>query len=473
VNAPSWSGAYTYDGFGNQPTNIAYIAYDGNGNVTQFGPSGSLTAQSYDVANGLATVDTNGAYTYNSANQRTYFRNSSGTETLYIYGPGGKKLATYTITGTNPVAFTLQSENVYFAGRLISAEGNAVAVDRLGSVRWSAATGAHTYYPYGVEYNTTTNDTEKYGTYTRDSLTGLDYAMNRYYASFWGRFMTPDKSSRGASKGNPQSWNRYAYTLSDPVNRNDPSGLCTDMIAGITMSSGSMPAFNGLAGNLGASMAFPYNEGMGSSVASVIAQGSGPNASTEVALASILNTLANNPGSIDIVAYSGGAAAFTDAYGQLTAAQQDRIGSVLYISPGVNGLIQVVPDKTTVVFGSGYADFGATFATVVPVGTPVIWTGCDHSDLACLATAAGQQLRADKANGGCHDPMTYSLIGAPGGGATPAQYGNPWLGGSIVDDPFLYLDWMLGPGNIVGSDDGDDDDQETSVSSVIHWDLPE
>jgi hypothetical protein len=54
-----------------------------------------------------------------------------------------------------------------------------VAVDRLGSVRWNAARGGHTYYPYAVEYSATANDTEKYATYTRGTLTTLDYAMKR------------------------------------------------------------------------------------------------------------------------------------------------------------------------------------------------------------------------------------------------------------------------------------------------------
>jgi RHS repeat-associated protein len=99
-----------------------------------------------------------------------------------------------------------------------------VAVDRLGSVRW-ATMASHTYYPYGVEYTATANDMEKYATYTRDTLTGLDYAVNRYYASIWGRFISPDPSWSSADLRNPQSWNRYAYTLNDPINGNDPSGL--------------------------------------------------------------------------------------------------------------------------------------------------------------------------------------------------------------------------------------------------------
>jgi len=171
----------------------------------------------------------NNAYAYSSTNQRVYFHNSAGTASLYIYGQGGKKLATYTVgIANNQVSFTLQSQNVYFAGKLISAEGNAVAVDRLGSVRWNAASGSHTYYPYGAEYNATPNNTEKYATYTRDNLTGLDYAMNRYFYSAWGRFMSPDPYSGSAHLGNPQSWNRYTYTTNDPVNRRDPQGLNDD-----------------------------------------------------------------------------------------------------------------------------------------------------------------------------------------------------------------------------------------------------
>src|ERR1700691_809946 len=272
ANPPLWSDAYTYDGFGNltgvtgsgggapslsvsvnaatnqiSPTNILY---DGNGNVTQFGPSGSLTTMAYNVANRMATANSTNAYAYDPANQRVYFRNSAGAETLYVYGAGGKKLATYTIAGITgtQVNFTMQSQNVYFAGKLISAEGNAVAVDRLGSVRWNAASGGHTYYPYGVEYSATTNDTEKYATYTRDTLTGLDYAKNRYYSSTWGRFMAPDPSHASMHLQTPLSWNRYTYTLGDPIGGNDPRGLDSDDDGDDGCPDGQMCFFGGGSG---------------------------------------------------------------------------------------------------------------------------------------------------------------------------------------------------------------------------------
>jgi len=69
------------------------------------------------------------------------------------------------------------------------------------------------------------NDRDKFATYSRDSSTGLDYAMNRSYGNSMGRFLTPDPYQPSAKLGNPQSWNRYAYVTNDPINKNDPNGL--------------------------------------------------------------------------------------------------------------------------------------------------------------------------------------------------------------------------------------------------------
>jgi RHS repeat-associated protein len=118
---------------------------------------------------------------------------------------------TFTI-GTIPpsnqtIPLTQQSTNVYFGGQLIVAEGYGVAVDRLGSVRHGGLSGMgyQAQYPYGVQYSgTQATDREMYATYTRDSRTGLDYAMNRYYSSQWGRFMSPDRSWASARLANPQ-----------------------------------------------------------------------------------------------------------------------------------------------------------------------------------------------------------------------------------------------------------------------------
>jgi RHS repeat-associated protein len=61
--------------------------------------------------------------------------------------------------------------------------------------------------------------------YFRDQETGLDYAKNRYHQPGMGRFLTPDPYINSAGSDEPGSWNRYAYTRGDPVNRIDRKGL--------------------------------------------------------------------------------------------------------------------------------------------------------------------------------------------------------------------------------------------------------
>jgi RHS repeat-associated protein len=89
---------------------------------------------------------------------------------------------------------------------------------------WTNRASGARFKPFGDEVTSTSNDREKFATYTRDSYTGLDYADQRYYASTYGRFNTPDRYQASAGPSDPGSWNRYSYTRGDPVNRLDPSG---------------------------------------------------------------------------------------------------------------------------------------------------------------------------------------------------------------------------------------------------------
>jgi RHS repeat-associated protein len=116
--------------------------------------------------------------------------------------------------------------NYYFGGKLVghsnSGSVSIVSSDRLGSIG--------KFYPYGQEKpSATTNGTEKFTGYFRDSETGFDYADQRYHNPGTGRFLTPDPyvamSSNASNPSDPGSWNRYAYTRGDPVNRIDPGGM--------------------------------------------------------------------------------------------------------------------------------------------------------------------------------------------------------------------------------------------------------
>src|SRR5205823_3638594 len=72
----------------------------------------------------------------------------------------------------------------------------------------------------------TADGREKFGTYTRDNP-GQDYADQRYYGVGTGRFNTPDPSLNSNADVLPGNWNRYAYVGGDPINKTDPSGLCS------------------------------------------------------------------------------------------------------------------------------------------------------------------------------------------------------------------------------------------------------
>jgi RHS repeat-associated protein len=125
-------------------------------------------------------------------------------------------------TPNNIHVLTLVSTNLWFGGRLVQRSGVTTHEDRLQSVG--------KYFPYGEDrYNPTpvnpSNDQEKIATYTRDSISGLDYALNRYYAAGMGRFMSADPYGKSAEVDDPQTLNRYRYGNGNPVNLLDPTGL--------------------------------------------------------------------------------------------------------------------------------------------------------------------------------------------------------------------------------------------------------
>ena len=218
TTAPSFAG--TIDGTTNRRTDTGY-QYDVNGNVTQM-PDG--TTYSYDGANRLINRQLPNDTAYDLSNRRVW----DGSR-IYYYGPNGQLLAKYQPYFSGSSNFQRTSVNVWFGRKLIreTDPGNAshqrwVMTDRLGSVRVNGDGQRSNYYPYGQEMQATPDGRTKFATYYRDAP-GLDYANQRYYSNAGGRFLTPDPSS-GRSQANPGSWNRYAYTMGDPINGIDPKG---------------------------------------------------------------------------------------------------------------------------------------------------------------------------------------------------------------------------------------------------------
>lgn len=66
---------------------------------------------------------------------------------------------------------------------------------------------------------------QKFTAKERDVETGLDYFGARYYGSNHGRFTSTDPLLPSGRPHTPQSWNRYAYVLNNPLALIDPDGM--------------------------------------------------------------------------------------------------------------------------------------------------------------------------------------------------------------------------------------------------------
>jgi len=174
------------------------------------------------------------SYQYDGDGERAVKNLQSGG-TLYWPGPDGALLAESDLTGN------LTAEYVYFGGQRIArtdyTSGNATLkyylTDHLGStIGVVDATFANVledsdYYPYGREIAVVSSDSNhyKFTGKERDAETGYDYFGARYDASSMGRFMVPDPLMASAKVWDPQTWNRYAYALNNPLKYVDPTGM--------------------------------------------------------------------------------------------------------------------------------------------------------------------------------------------------------------------------------------------------------
>jgi RHS repeat-associated protein len=256
ASGSGWGESYGFDPFGNllsktvtsgsgpslsQTVNTANnrvggLSYDANGNPTISFNGTQEVSTTYDAENRLiGAANFNGPpmsvyYAYDGQNRRIFSWNGSLDSlsnpinyTVNVYTPGGQKLAAYTLSpdtsscGVTPcLNAALATSDQYFGGRRLA------VMDQLGSTGTSSSPGP-SYFPWGEPRGTNPQDAWSYASYWTDSATGLDYANNRYYSDAYGRFMTPD-GGKGAHASDPGSWNKYAYTRGDPVNRADPSG---------------------------------------------------------------------------------------------------------------------------------------------------------------------------------------------------------------------------------------------------------
>jgi len=149
--------------------------------------------------------------------------------------PAGSKVIAEYDAGSAPANPT--KEYVYAGSKLLATvTGTAVTYhhpDHLSNRLETDSSGATTRtfgdLPFGESwYETGVSDKWKFTTYERDTESGLDYAVQRYYGNGYGRFTSVDRLA--GSLLNPQSLNRYSYVANDKPNAVAP---CTNRSCGM------------------------------------------------------------------------------------------------------------------------------------------------------------------------------------------------------------------------------------------------
>lgn len=234
---PGGAGTLAYDAAGNQ-------SYDNYSSGTA-AVSRIFDAENRQTETRTASNQTVSKYTYDAGGQRMR-REQNGVVTWQVYGFDGELVAEYAASAAPSVP---QKEYGYRGGELlVTAEPGAtlhwLVNDQLGTPRMVAdlsgslsGVGRHDYLPFGEEVGagvggrTTAqgyvgdNVSQKFTGKIRDGETGLDYFGARYYSSPQGRFTSPDPLLTSGSIYDPQTWNRYTYTLNNPLKFTDPLGL--------------------------------------------------------------------------------------------------------------------------------------------------------------------------------------------------------------------------------------------------------
>jgi RHS repeat-associated protein len=161
-------------------------------------------------------------------------REPSGVTTDYVYDLEGHAIAEVSGSGG------LSRGEVFAGGKHIATYVNSTTyfshADWLGTERVrSDMTGAPcesiSSLPFGDGQSTSGScgdpSTRHFTDKERDPESGLDNFGARYNSSSLGRFMSPDPKPDSSRAANPQSLNRYAYVLNNPLKYVDVLGECT------------------------------------------------------------------------------------------------------------------------------------------------------------------------------------------------------------------------------------------------------
>jgi RHS repeat-associated protein len=211
------SSGYTYDAAGNM-TNDSFhtYTYDAEGNILQV--DGGSTAK----------------YTYDAMNQRVRVVQGSAN-TVFIFNSSGQKVA----VGNALVQGGTIEGNFYWGNQPIAYYTTSPSQIQFEHQDWLGTERARTSYngamegtfwswPFGDGFavvSGTDSDANHFAALNQDDEDWTEHAQFRNYSPAQGRWLSPDPYDGSYDPTNPQSFNRYAYVLNNPLSFIDPSGL--------------------------------------------------------------------------------------------------------------------------------------------------------------------------------------------------------------------------------------------------------
>jgi RHS repeat-associated protein len=205
-------------------------SYDAAGNVIQDG----VHSYQYDAENNLISVD-NGStatYVFDALNHRVKAVVNGITE-RYGFDTAGRRSTTWQDNSTNltmaqyyagsqPIAYWTASDgNIHFEHQ------DWLGTERLRTSFNGSVESSFTSLPFGDALTSSGADTDQnhFAMLDHDAETSSEHATFRQYSSTQGRWMRPDPYLGSYHLRNPQSMNRYAYVLNNPLSFTDPLGL--------------------------------------------------------------------------------------------------------------------------------------------------------------------------------------------------------------------------------------------------------
>ena len=258
-----WKQTFLYDRYGNRrfdevsTTTLASGCQTTVCNPTIDPATNKLIGYQFDNSGNTKVDANNQTFVYDAENKQVEVRNASNAivgqyfydgdgkrikkvvpstneTTIFVYDASGKMVAEYSTvvaTPTNAKISYLTSDHL--GGSRINTDQNGQVIAR------------HDYQPFGEEimranYGVDTIR-QKFTGYQKDDETELDYAINRYHSPQLGRFTQTDpynillEKEKGRDEkerhqmfvvyiSQPQIWNKYIYSLNNPLKYSDPDG---------------------------------------------------------------------------------------------------------------------------------------------------------------------------------------------------------------------------------------------------------